>query len=251
MARSMSHIQKKMRSALPGALMMIILLMTTSVSVTAEDPEEPPHHWHSHSAVAKKVIEVFEKMNTYRAHFDINTTSGKSHKSMSGTVYYQKPGRVRFDFSRPGGDFILSDGNILWIYIRRLSTVGKQDLKLKVKNENGQNVFLSNPEEGLSRLFRKYHYRFDTVEQPRVEDGQEYFVLDLEQREKIGGYEKIKLFVDTESYLIKKAIAWDGDGKETSIRFRSITTDTQLEGKLFQYKPDDRVRVVMNPLVSD
>jgi outer membrane lipoprotein carrier protein len=51
--------------------------------------------------------------------------------------------------------------------------------------------------------------------------------------------------------LIKKAVATDGFGRVTSIKFSSQKVNPPLEGKLFQFHPDDSMRVVFNPLVND
>lgn len=230
---------------LPAAFVLVLAGSGTG-TVKAQE-----HNWHSHAEVARKVIHTFEDLKTYSARFEMVSRDGGKTQNMSGTVYFSKPGKVLFDFDRPSGDFILSDGKIMWIYLKRRNVVGKQDLSLKKENESGSMIFSADPDAGISRLFRKYHYRFDTVKQPREIDGQEVFVLDLDQREKIGGYENIKLHIDTKTYLIKRAIGTTGSGKTTTISFQNIQINPPIEGKKFQYKPDDRVRVVLNPLVNE
>jgi len=205
----------------------------------------------SHADVARKVMEVYDKMGTYSAQFQITTQDSGNTKAMSGECFYEKPGKVRFQFDSPAGNLIVSDGRTLWVYIQRLNAAGKQDLRLQKKDESGKNIFTDAAGPGVSRLFRKYHYRFDKPEQPRSEDGTSVFVLDMEQREKTGGYEKIKLYVDSNSYLIRRAIASDGQGKTTTLVFRNGQPNPPLEGKLFQYNPPESVRVVPNPLVSE
>ena len=107
----------------------------------------------------------------------------------------------------------------MWFYIKRLNTVGKQDLTLKKKKPSGQPVFRSLPLTGVRHLFQKYHYHFDSLEQPRKEDKGVFFILDMEQREKIGGYELIKLYIGAKDYLIRKAVGDNGYGKVTTLVF--------------------------------
>lgn len=209
------------------------------------------HHWHSHAQIVKKVIKKFKDLKSYSADFRILTQSGKRIRQMNGRIYYKKPDKVRFAFSNPAGNLMVSDGRMLWVYIRRLNAAGRQDLRLNKKDESGRSIFAKNPTPGLSRLFRKYHYHFDTTEQPRQVDGNSVFVLDMTQREKIGGYEKITLFVDSSSYLIRKAIAADSYGKITTISFSNTRLNIPLDGKLFQFKPGSRIRVIDNPLVNE
>ena len=209
------------------------------------------HNWNSHADVARKVKETFEKMGAYSATFSIASVDGNSRRNMSGKLYYKQPGKIRFDFSSPAGDLIVSDGKILWIYINKLKAVGKQDLTMNKRNQDNSQIFLATPGPGITRLFSKYHYRFDSTQQPRQVDGGLYFVLDLSQRVKVGGFENIKLYIDAETYLIKKAIGTDNISRETTIIFNNQKVDPVLEGRIFQYEPPESVRVVLNPLVSE
>lgn len=206
-------------------------------------PEEFP----SHSEVARKVMSVYSELETYKADFRIESAEGKK---MRGVAYYKNPGKLNFDFASPRGDRLVSDGNTLWIYIARLNIAGKQDLTLDAKDEKGDPVFSVMPGAGINRLFRKYHYRFDDPNQPREIDGKETYVLDLAQKVKIGGFETMLLYIDAESYLIRKCVATDGSGKKTSVEFDNPVLNPPLEGTLFQYRPDDNTRVVSNPLVE-
>lgn len=212
--------------------------------------KRPDHNWHSNVEVARKVIQKFEKLQSYTARFRIQVKEGSRERTMFGKLYYQKPGKLRYEFAKPQGNLIVSDGRIMWFYIQRLNTVGKQELDLKKKQPSGSLVFRETPLGGLGRLFRKYHYRFDKAKQPRQEAGGYFFIFSMEQREKIGGYERIRLYVDAKDYLVRKAIGDDGYGKISTVEFSKIKLNPSLEGKLFQYKPDNKVSVVQNPLVN-
>lgn len=234
----------RMKKRLPTLTASILGLLIIA-GLTAEEKRI------SHADVARSVMAVYEKMGSYSASFQITSQDGNNARAMSGQCFYKGPGKIRFDFDNPAGNLIVSDGRTMWVYIRRLNAVGKQDLRLQKKDESGKNIFQDTAGPGVSRLFRKYHYRFDRPEQPRNEDGSSVFVLDMDQREKTGGYEKIKLYVDASSYLIRKAVASDSQGKSTTLVFRNPALNPPLEGKLFQYDPPESVRVVPNPLVSE
>ena len=207
----------------------------------------PPHNWHSHTEVQRKVTDLYKKMHSYQADFQIQTPK----RTMTGKASYLDEGTVRFDFSNPAGDMLLSDGKVLWIVISRMGIVGRQDLTIDQKDENGNRIFAVMPGKGIDRLFKKYHYRFDGLDQPRKVDGTDYFVLFLEQKEKIGGYSQMTLYINAKTYLIEKAEAVDSLDGKTTIQFRNIRPDAPVDGSLFQYSPPDTKRVVYNPLVSD
>ncbi len=208
---------------------------------------DPPHNWKSHSMVAKEVIQTYKNLKTYKANFIIKT----KNKEQRGIAYYKEPGKVRFEFTQPYGDLLISDGKILWIIIGSQNLVGKQDLSLDVKNEDNKPIFAVMPGRGVEHLFNKYHYKFDDINQPKEMNGKKYYVLDLEQKVKIGGYEKMKLFVNSENFLIEKAEAEGSFGITTNIEFFDIKTNIEIEGKLFQYNPPENVKIVLNPLVSE
>lgn len=222
---------------------VIFLYFIVSLSVSSD----PPHNWKSHSMVAKEVIKVYDSFNTYQANFKITT----KNKVMTGIAYYKKPGKVRFDFNQPYGDLLITDGKILWIVVGRQNLIGKQDLTLRAKDENNRPIFAVMPGKGVEHLFKKYHYKFDDINQPKEMEGKKYFVLDLEKIEKIGGYEKMLLYINAENFLIEKAIAEGSFGTKTTIEFSNVKTNIELEGKLFQYNPPENARIVLNPLVSE
>lgn len=211
------------------------------------------HNWNSPSEVVKNIKKKFADMKTYTADFKIQSINNKKTTQMKGKCLYKNPGKIRYEFSEPYGDMIVSDGKTLWIYIQKINAVGKQDLEIQKNNTSGEPIFQSSSPSGLNRLFRKYHYKFDTIEQPRIigTDPKKYFVLSLEQREKIGGFENMTLFVDSETFFIKKSIGTDSRGKQTTIEFSSFTPNVEVEDGIFHYHISGNSKIVNNPLVSD
>lgn len=229
-------------------LSFYILFLVLESSLLAQ----PAHNWNSPSEVVKQVKKKFNDLNSYKANFQIQTVSNRKSKNMKGVCLYKKGGRIRYQFSDPSGDEIVSDGKTLYIYIARLNAVGKQDLTLNKSNKSGP-IFSSFTDEGLSRIFRKYHYKFDSIEQPQTssKDGRKYFVLNLEQREKIGGFETMLLYVDAETYFIQKAVASDGRGKETTVEFSNLEINPDLEDGQFNFHIGGNAKIINNPLVSE
>ena len=211
------------------------------------------HNWNSPSEVVKNVKKKFADMKSYTADFKIQTVNNKKITNMKGKATYKSPGKIRYEFAEPDGDLIVSDGKTLWIYIKKINAVGKQDLEINKQNTSGEPIFQSASPAGLNRLFRKYHYKFDNISQPRNanNDGKSYFVLSLEQREKIGGFENMLLFIDAETYLVKKTIATDSRGKQTTIEFVNMVLDPEVEDGTFNYHISGNSKIVNNPLVSD
>jgi outer membrane lipoprotein-sorting protein len=211
------------------------------------------HNWNSPSEVVKNIKKKFAELKSYTSDFKIQSINNKKTANMKGKCLYKNPGKIRYEFAEPTGDLIVSDGKTLWIYIHKINAVGKQDLEIQKNNTSGEPIFQSTSPSGLNRLFRKYHYKFDTIEQPRAvdNDGRKYFVLSLEQREKIGGFENMTLYVDSETYMIKKSMGTDNRGKQTTIEFMNFQANAEVEDGVFNYHISGNSKMVNNPLVSD
>ena len=57
------------------------------------------------------------------------TVSGRPHQSESGTLTLRKPGRMRWDYSKPAGKLFLSDGKDVYLYTPDANRVEKMKLK--------------------------------------------------------------------------------------------------------------------------
>lgn len=201
------------------------------------------------SDVARQMQAKFKSLKTYQADFSLSIKDSNKSKVSSGLATYGEGGKLNFTFSQPAGDVIVSNGQMLYVYVAKLRAVGKQPLK--AKDKEGKALYSAGTSEGLSNLFRRYHYRFDKPEQPREVEGGRYFILDLKEKEITGGYDKITLFVSPESYLIQKMRASSPSGRTVELTFSNIKLNPTVEPKIFQFKEPDNVKIVDNPLTTE
>lgn len=218
--------------------------------VTAGPAEEGG--WFSPAQVIREITGAFSKLDSYRANFSIKTKGPGKNRSMSGTAWYKKGGKMRLNFSKPSGDVIVSDGKTLWIHIKRLNAVGIQSLQLDRKVDK-RPLFMSTNGPGLKRLFRKYHTRFKDPNQPEMVDGKRMFILKLSQMVKVGGFSKMTLYVNADNYFIEKAEASNEFGLETTVEFKNIKRNISVKDGFFEYEQDipGRAVRVTNPLVKE
>lgn len=199
--------------------------------------------------IAKKMQAKFKSLKAYQADFSLSIKDLNKSKVSSGVATYGEGGKLNFTFNQPAGDLIVSNGQTLFVYVSRLRAVGKQPLK--TKDKDGKGLYSAGTAEGLSNLFRRYHYRFDQPEQPRDVEGGRYFILDLKEKEITGGYDKITLFVHAESYLIEKMRASSPSGRTVELVFSNIKLNPAIDNKLFQFKEPANVKIVDNPLTTE
>jgi len=148
----------------------------------------------------------------------------------SGTVYFKKPGMMRWDYRVPERVYYISDGQVLWSYEAR----EKLAYKLPVKN--------SELYSALKFLFGQGKLREEfKIQQVAAPDG----LLGLELTPKVpqSGYTKLVLEISPDSYDIRSTILFDPIGNESRIRFENAKTDKVLKEEAFRFTPPDGVRV--------
>ncbi|MCS6983661.1 MAG: outer membrane lipoprotein carrier protein LolA [Leptospiraceae bacterium] len=198
--------------------------------------------------VVRAVQQRFQNLKTYSAKFFIEIKESQKNKESSGLVYYQKGGKLNFTFHQPPGDVIVSDGKKLYVYVARLRALGIQDLQL---TKEGKNLYETASPDGMMRLFQRYHYRFQNPQQPVTIEGATYYVLELKEKVASGSYEKILVYVNPQSYLIERMVAFSPSGREVRLRFANIELDRDLPASLFQFQATEGMRVVENPLATE
>jgi outer membrane lipoprotein-sorting protein len=198
------------------------------------------------SDIVKNVKKRYSDIECYSADFKITSDKGGKKSVQQGTVRSKIPDKLLVEFSIPSGQRIVANEKTMWIYMPSLNVVAEQDLN----NENAS-IFSSGTKSGLNRLFSKYHYKFDSKDQPSQEsDGKKYYTLYLKQRETRSGYRSMKLWI-TEDYLIKKAFGETSNGKKVEIEFTNIKTNVNFANGIFKFDTPSQARVIKNPMMAE
>jgi outer membrane lipoprotein carrier protein len=213
-------------------------LVFLSVSLLAQDNTDFLHQ----TDVVNKMKKNFSLIDTYTARFKLVMKEEKKTKLYRGKVYYERGGKIHYDFQSPSRDKIISDGKTMWVYIQRLNAVGIQKLS------NQKSSLPPAQLEGLISLFERYHYRFDDPQQPKIVNGKPFYVLELKEKVSSGGYQSLTVFVNPENYFIEKIVGKRGTSKQVELELSSIKTNANLKSGLFFFKVKDGVKVVENPL---
>ena len=190
--------------------------------------------------MVKKVIDQLSKLETYQARFKLFNKYTK--KTSYGNVYYKTPNLVHFSFVKPHGALIISNGQKMWLYSKRLNAVAVQDLDTK------DSLYATNSKQGMINLFKRYHYHFKSAKQPISMSGKSYYVLSLKEKTNASSFPQIELYIHTPSFLISKLNAVSSKGHEIELSLTKIKKNPQLSKKLFRYEIEENVKVVENPL---
>jgi outer membrane lipoprotein carrier protein len=152
-----------------------------------------------------------------------------------GTVAFEKPNRMRWDYEPPDAQTIIGDGETIWIYQPDLKQVIKAPLKQAF--QSGTPVsFLA----GLGRVERDFDASL-------VRDEPEQWVLRLVPKQKDSGIGAMELGVRKSDASVAEAKITDAAGTTTRILFSGEHRNVTLEPDLFHFSPPPGVDVVKPP----
>jgi outer membrane lipoprotein carrier protein len=182
--------------------------------------------------VVGKVQAFYERTTDFKATFQqvVRTRSPKRTFTRSGTVWFQRPGRMRWDYSVPDKVHYVSDGEILWSY----DVAEGVAYRLPVKDSDLYQAlgFLT----GTARLADS----FDAAEQPPTAAGLVPVVLT--PRPPSSSYKSITLFVDPASGETRETEVLDPLGNVSHVRFENPSFG-KLPASGFSFTVPDGVRV--------
>ncbi len=189
--------------------------------------------------VLAKVQEQYETHSDFKADFAQESTIKSLGKKQyaNGIVYFKKPGKMRWVYTKPVKQEIVSDGKTLWMY----RPEDKQVIVSKMTQafqSKAPSTFLA----GLGNLQRDFRARFDR--EPLA--GKNYS-LELTPVEAQGSLEKLYLLVDPKTFDILQATVQDAMGNITEIKFSKIQFNRHLSDDLFKFIPPKGVEVFQMP----
>jgi outer membrane lipoprotein carrier protein len=156
-----------------------------------------------------------------------------------GRVWIQKPGRMRWDYSKPERQTIIADGDTLWIYLPE----ERQVIRDRVQTAMGTRtpaLFLA----GQGRLTEAFSAA-GTGAPVAGEDG--LFGLQLTPKEAAFPYTHVELGIDPQSYRVVRVTLVDPAGSATTMWFADIDTDSPIDPALFRFQVPPGVEVVPPP----
>ena len=188
--------------------------------------------------VINGVESAYGRMTDLKADFN-QTSFNKSLNSTipaQGAVYLKKGGKVRWEYSEPTKQEIVSDGKNLWVYTPQLNQVNVGDAPEALAGPAGS--FLA----GLGKLHEHFTVRFLNPAQPSDADGN--VVLDLTPRQPLPTMARLILALDPKTWEVRKATIHDQFENTVSMRFTRLSVNSGLPDKLFTFVPPAGVATV-------
>ena len=195
----------------------------------------------------------YEHAHTLKASFFERYSDGKGAvQSESGTVYFSRPGRMRWDYESPEQKLFLVDGTNVWFYVPADRTVSRA--KMRESADWRTPIALLVGKADLSRLCRS----IDVVDPASTADGEPKArplqvgdtVLRCMPRKGSGdsadtndSLREVLLETDSQARLVRVALGEAGN-IETEFRFGNWEENILIPEAQFHFQPPPGVTVV-------
>ena len=188
--------------------------------------------------VVRGIEAEYGKMTDPRADFSQSAYNKSLNQNLpaQGTVYLKKGGKLRWEYTQPTAQEIVSDGKKLWVYTPSLNQVNVADAPAVLAGPAGS--FLA----GLGKLREHFSLRFLNPAQPVDAEGNA--VLDLTPTHPLPTLTRLVLAVDAKDFRLKKAVVYDQFENTVTMQFTKLAVNTNLPDKLFTFVPPRGVAIV-------
>ena len=206
-----------MRNAL--TLVVVCLSLGVASAVPAQTLED----------VVRDLETAYGSMTDLRAEFTQTAFNKSLNQTIpaQGTVYLKKGGKLRWEYTEPTPQEIVSDGKQLWVYTPSLNQVNVGDAPEALAGPAGS--FLA----GLGRLRAEFSVRFLNPAQPTDAEGN--WVLDLEPKQPLPTLARLILSVDAKTWAVRKAVVYDQFENTVTMHLTKVAINSSLPDRLFTF----------------
>ena len=219
-----------MRRLFAGTLVCLLAMVAVATAQT------PPAQ--SLDDVIRGLEGAYGRITDLKAEFNQNAFNKSLNQTIpaTGSVYLKKGGKLRWEYTQPTPQEIVSDGKTLWVYTPALNQVNVAPAPEALAGPAGS--FLV----GLGKLREHFGVRFMNPAQPRDGDGN--VVLDLAPKQPLPTLARLILSVDPRSWEVRKAVVYDQFENTVTMRFTKMALNSNLPDSLFTFTPPKGVATV-------
>ena len=154
-------------------------------------------------------------------------------KKSQGIVYFKKPGKMRWEYTNPEQQLLVSDGKTMWFYVAEDAQVILQNAD-DAYGSRTPVTFLA----GMGKLQNDFHMKLLPSETDTA------YKLELLPKQPQPELAKLILTVDAMSYRIIHTAVYDPYGNITDVYLENIDTNTSPPDELFTFEIPDGVDVI-------
>ncbi len=205
-----------------------MLLFMTSFAFASELP--------TLEGIVDQLQKTYEGVSRFQAEFHQKTfrQEGSLVMEAQGTLSYQRPNQMRWDYNPPEEQRVVIDGQKLWIYYTQERQVIVQPL---VGGLSSTPLYLL---AGVAEFGKEFEISWSSPK----EVGEGYH-LQLKPRGDVPGI--YQLVIDSKRHLISQMVSVDPIGYRTEWNFEQVQINPSFPKDFFKFSPPKGVEVIQAP----
>jgi outer membrane lipoprotein carrier protein len=191
-------------------------------------------------SVAAQVQAFYDKVTTFEADFDQNydMKAFGTKKNSKGHVVFQKAGgKMRWDYTEPAGNLVVSDGVTLWSYTPK----EKQARKMLVKDSQMPTAlsFLT----GKGNLATDFNLKLLSGSALKFDGG---YVLEARPKVVTNLYNYVLFYVDSKTSHVRRVLIVDAQDNRNRFDFDKPKVNEKVDPDKFKWSPPAGVTIISN-----
>ncbi len=189
--------------------------------------------------IAGHLQKIYQQTRTMAADFTqvAANVSGRHKRYGAGYLRLLKPGRMRWDYTKPGQQVMVCDGKTISLYFasqkQMIVTAAKQYLEADVIYS-----FFA----GTGDILRDFEVRKpDSADLDKMAGDYQIKIIPRHSHPQI---DYINIWVDTKTFLLKRIKVTDKFGSQTDISFSNIRRNIKLDSSIFHFTPPAGTEII-------
>lgn len=192
--------------------------------------------------IAEQVQKFYDASTTFRAKFKQRYTieAHRKEKNSEGTVVFQKPGKMSWRYV-DSPNRVVSDGKVIKVYEGNSAQPGQPGQMFEQPIDKSQYPAALSFLLGGGSLLKEFTLTRLSEKDFKIEGA---FVLAGVPKTKTPAYQKILLFVDANTYQVRRVIMIDAQRNRNRFDFDEPTVNQPVDQKEFQFTPPAGTKVI-------
>lgn len=206
-----------MRRAIGAILLVLAATAAHAQTLTLDD-------------VVRGLQSAYGRMTDLKSDFSQTAFNKSLNQTIpaQGTLYLKKGGKLRWEYTEPTPQQIVSDGTSIWIHTPTLNQVNVGKAPEALAGPAGS--FLT----GLATLRDHFGVRFLNPAQPTDKEGN--VVLDLTPKQPQPTLVRLILALDPRSWEVRRAVVYDQFENTVTMQFTKLAVNSGLPDTLFTFE---------------
>lgn len=188
-------------------------------------------------SIASRVQTFYDSTRTFQAHFEqvYHIQAYKRNKRSTGTVIFERPGRMSWQYDQPNGNRVVSDGKLLRVY--------EQDKKQLVEQQlaDSQYPAVLSFLVGKGSLKQMFHLKKLDSKQMKFEGG---YVLEGTPKQPTAAYTKVLMYIDGETAQVRRMLIIDAQRNRNVFTFSKVAVNIKVTPATFTFTPPAGTQIV-------